>query len=487
MSAPLKAGGETGSSAILRLAPALLLALSAAQETQAPPSADPPAAAWDFGELASGRAYDTSITAQNLSCPGRQDFAVIVRGAPWLRLPRGGRIEGVRRGESGSAAAVVDLREVEPGELTGEIEIACPSCPPSCRQDVRRFTVRVLAQAAPPPQLVADERCALAVTKRQVYSRGQNNADQMKQQSAARRDGRLQYETARFRPTWTLASRCECRDVDGGEGCAGVVDVAFELAIGRLDATYREQLVGEKRRGRPPRGARAMVAVAAPPAGRRTRETDRSGEALAAAPRPVPRPHLEIHAPRRWTLPEWSESEGPHAFREEERPDPDVPLAAQGAEAPKRTFYVAGDRTTIPCSPGEHAARFVMVDFDDLQATERLARKRHDPLGGAPQIYADATIVLAEDACRLSVERFDAYLVEFRDEFPFPPVEVPGGPRGTMERDPADELPTVRFEVERRGRREPTLSLLKLVEEDGDPVDRPFPPKEKAVRGGEGR
>ena len=114
---------------------------------------------WDLGSLPAGSTHRTEVTARNVSCRGRHRFAVAVEGAPWFRLVPPTEVV-VRRGESKSVGAVVDLREVEPGELRGLLTITCETCPPPpvCVQDVEELELRVSVVLAATPGGGGEER-----------------------------------------------------------------------------------------------------------------------------------------------------------------------------------------------------------------------------------------------------------------------------------------------------------------------------------------
>lgn len=105
---------------------------------------------WDLGTLTAGRTYPTQVTAQNVSCPGRQTISIAVEGAPWFRITGPDALK-VRRGDSETTPAVVDLRGLEAGERRGRITFTCTTCPPSCNQDLQRLELRLVVVAANPP------------------------------------------------------------------------------------------------------------------------------------------------------------------------------------------------------------------------------------------------------------------------------------------------------------------------------------------------
>lgn len=108
---------------------------------------------FSLGTLVTGRQHDTSVTVENKSCEGAQDFSVSVEGAPWFRLAEGTEIEGVRPGNTRRLPALVDLEDAAPGLYTGSMTITCLTCPPTCTRTVRQLRLEV--QAVPDPRTAA--------------------------------------------------------------------------------------------------------------------------------------------------------------------------------------------------------------------------------------------------------------------------------------------------------------------------------------------
>ena len=105
---------------------------------------DQPKPDWDLGTLSTGRIYNTTVTAKNISCSGKHGFSIRVEGENWLRITGPQELEKIKRGSSKTTDSVVDLRDQPPGEYRNRLLIDCLTCPPSCSQDLQVINVKVI-------------------------------------------------------------------------------------------------------------------------------------------------------------------------------------------------------------------------------------------------------------------------------------------------------------------------------------------------------
>lgn len=110
--------------------------------------ASPSGQIWRLGTLRTGKVYPTTVTARNVDCRGRHNFAVSVEGAPWLRITGPSTLSGIAPGGSRATEAEVDFRDAAPGEYRGKIVVRCLTCPPppKCRQDLTEIDVLVTVE-----------------------------------------------------------------------------------------------------------------------------------------------------------------------------------------------------------------------------------------------------------------------------------------------------------------------------------------------------
>lgn len=110
-------------------------------EAQANPASAPPSRAWNLGSLEAGKVYPTSITAQNISCPGEHTFLVELEDNEWLAVPGDRSLKNLGIGRRQTTEALVDLRGVDPGTYRATILILCTTCPPppKCTQNITRL------------------------------------------------------------------------------------------------------------------------------------------------------------------------------------------------------------------------------------------------------------------------------------------------------------------------------------------------------------
>lgn len=106
---------------------------------------------WQMGSRPVGVAYPPEeIAVRNSGCPGSQSFDITLDAGPWLKLSGPSELHAVRPGDQQTTSVVVDLTSTEPGSYSGVINVRCVTCPGSCRQDVQRIRVAVVAIEAGP-------------------------------------------------------------------------------------------------------------------------------------------------------------------------------------------------------------------------------------------------------------------------------------------------------------------------------------------------
>ena len=113
-------------------------------------------AVWNLGELAP-RAYPSTVTAVNESCPGPHDFHVSLEGeaAEFIIITGPTLLTDISPGGSKTSDVIVNLRTMAPGPHNeGRVVVRCVDCPPSCSQDYDVLTVHltVLGDASSPPR-----------------------------------------------------------------------------------------------------------------------------------------------------------------------------------------------------------------------------------------------------------------------------------------------------------------------------------------------
>jgi len=127
---------------------ALVLSLLA---TAAPAEEGQQGQIWNLGTQRSGMTFPTEVAAFNESCRGAHDFSLSITGqiASVLSITGPTELHGIRRGQTKSTPARLDLRGAAPGPYEGEVVIRCLDCPPTCHLDHR--TITVLLTVAPEP------------------------------------------------------------------------------------------------------------------------------------------------------------------------------------------------------------------------------------------------------------------------------------------------------------------------------------------------
>jgi len=113
---------------------------------------------WNLGTQQAGRWFPTEVAVHNLSCRGSHDFAVSIAGqiAGVLTITGPTELHGIKRGDTKSTPAKLDLRGAAAGPYEGEVVIRCLDCPPNCHLDHQTITV-LLTVAAEPGAMPAPE------------------------------------------------------------------------------------------------------------------------------------------------------------------------------------------------------------------------------------------------------------------------------------------------------------------------------------------
>ncbi len=112
-------------------------------------------AVWNLGELAP-RAYPSTLTAVNESCPGDHDFHISLEGeaADFIIITGPTILTDIPPGASKTSDVVVNLRRMTPGPHNeGVVVVRCVDCPPICTQDYEELAVHltVLGDASAAP------------------------------------------------------------------------------------------------------------------------------------------------------------------------------------------------------------------------------------------------------------------------------------------------------------------------------------------------
>ena len=105
---------------------------------------------WDLGQLAAGKIYPTTVAAVNESCRGKHTFEIFIEGEDFLQVAGESVLEKIKVGQSKTAEAVIDLRDVTPGEHHAQLHVRCLTCPPppKCTVNNQVLDVRVEVVAA---------------------------------------------------------------------------------------------------------------------------------------------------------------------------------------------------------------------------------------------------------------------------------------------------------------------------------------------------
>lgn len=122
---------------------------------------------WNLGTQQNGRRYPTTLSAHNESCGGKRDFRITVEGEAALFLEITGPtvLEKIKRGETKTTDAVLDLIGVAPGVYNeGTVKVRCLNCPARCNLDYTVLEVR-LTVAGPEEKPSAETVVAVAEEK----------------------------------------------------------------------------------------------------------------------------------------------------------------------------------------------------------------------------------------------------------------------------------------------------------------------------------
>jgi hypothetical protein len=105
---------------------------------------------WNLGTQQSGKTFPTQVSVFNESCRGAHDFTVAIQGevARFLSITGPTELTDIRRGETKSTPARLDLRGAAAGAYEGEVVTRCTDCPPNCNLDYR--TISVLLEVTAP-------------------------------------------------------------------------------------------------------------------------------------------------------------------------------------------------------------------------------------------------------------------------------------------------------------------------------------------------
>ncbi len=119
---------------------------------------------WNLGTQQNDRRYPTTLSAHNKSCGGKRDFEITIAGeaARFLQITGPTVLEKIKRGETKTTAAVLDLFGVAPGVYNeGTVTVRCLNCPPRCHQDYTVLQVH-LTVAGPEEEVSAEPETAVA-------------------------------------------------------------------------------------------------------------------------------------------------------------------------------------------------------------------------------------------------------------------------------------------------------------------------------------
>ena len=101
---------------------------------------------WNLGAQMNGRRYPTTLSAHNKSCRGKKDFRITVEGeaAEFLEITGPSVLEKIKRGETKTTDAVLDLVGVAPGVYNeGTVAVRCVNCSGPCGQDYTTLQVHL--------------------------------------------------------------------------------------------------------------------------------------------------------------------------------------------------------------------------------------------------------------------------------------------------------------------------------------------------------
>lgn len=439
---------------------------------------------WNLGALRMGEVYPTTITASNVSCRGRQTFVVSIEETPWLRLAGPATLEKIGIGESKTVPAIVDLSEVVPGDHRGSIVIRCTSCPPPprCVQNVTRIDV-VMTVVEPPPEATPEEpdtrepgtsspvegraeggagkgeelvddqakACALKpATRRQVYSRGNNDAGELKQQYLLTKkrgvaETTTQFQTGELTFDLSTVNRCHC-PAEGRGDCAGEIDLVLTVRVKNLT----------KYKNRPSTWAVHAVDAYSVPTRRARPHGKPEWKLLVTFENgAVALPELQEKVELQLSDMHAAEKVG-NVFEK-----------VRGKK-PGERFFVARSVHRLSCSAGSYPRRFL---FGPRTEGGRTVDVRGD---FKPQLALDAMVVVtAPEDCVLAAQIPEMFAWEIIYDYPW----HEGIDEDVLEQVKKD-LPEVSWRIPATppGAETSQRNLLKLVEDDGAEIeDQRFP------------
>ena len=120
----------------------------------------------DLGDREAGQTYPLSLGAQNVDCKKPIDFRFSTE-TEWIQLPQDSVVRGVPMGATRSLNALINLKDMTPGEYHGVVELDCENCGvfifKNCKIDKQQFLFFVnvipaalpLAKPAPNPPVSA--------------------------------------------------------------------------------------------------------------------------------------------------------------------------------------------------------------------------------------------------------------------------------------------------------------------------------------------
>ncbi|HEX9799205.1 MAG TPA: hypothetical protein VGC00_03445, partial [Thermoanaerobaculia bacterium] len=133
------------------LAVATLILLSTAAAERAGGTTGQQGQVWNLGTQQSGKLFPTQVAVFNESCRGARDFTVAIEGeiARFLSITGPTVLTGIRRGETKTTPARLDLTGAAAGSYEGQVVTRCTNCPPNCNLDYRTISI-LLAVTVPP-------------------------------------------------------------------------------------------------------------------------------------------------------------------------------------------------------------------------------------------------------------------------------------------------------------------------------------------------
>ncbi len=296
------------------------------------------------------------------------------------------------------------------------------------RGGLNNSTLATVQLEASTPVFFQDKRDCCGgkkATKMLIYSRGNNDWDEMKAQHEATGRKTYQFQTARIELSLEAdPAKCRC----DSPNCKGEMEVLVEMKF--LDVT--------RGRGVPDPNAYVLL----------------DGIGLNG---------LGHTAPPGTAITRSSAAPGPDLFTVSEK----VNYPALRDENRIRSFggnnYAASAKAKNPCADGFYTRRFLLVPIRSAGAANQIPGS-----GAGVAAYVDVDVrVKRIGNCELSIE-LKAYLLDYKPGYdPTNGGRLPGADK---------ELPEVTYDVEGLGK-DKTYNLIKLIEEDGKAYDKPFEKK----------